>query len=409
MVNKIIVDSLKAGKRIVIPQFGAFLHKDTDGGIVFVPFLKKDDGVLAGLLSSNYGLSSEEAYGVIAEYVAQVKKSVTERGCFVVEGIGQLKIDSNGVCYLETDLRDNKIPTTPGTSAARPVAPSQPASTAASSSMGGASRVGQSPISPSQPAYGQPGSNGASGYQAQSQSGSHVPNVGVGVNVPNQGSVASSRPQSVQANITGGTTQTNGTMSSRSATAQPSSQANQAASARSAMAGDVRPATQSGYQRPGQQGRPQQMQPQSSYASSQYTQQQQGRPAAQQPAQNQQTQARPNMPGQPSFYGGSPYGQPQGGASVPPYGGAGMPPRQPQPQQRQGTDKFLVVAIVAAIIALGAIIYGVIFASSSAPKIDPMELPVHQRPAVLDSIQKEDSIQAAEAAAKEAAKTKSKR
>ena len=97
MVNKIIVDSLKAGKRIVIPQFGAFLHKDTDGGIVFVPFLKKDDGVLAGLLSSNYGLSSEEAYGVIAEYVAQVKKSVTERGCFVVEGIGQLKIDSNGV------------------------------------------------------------------------------------------------------------------------------------------------------------------------------------------------------------------------------------------------------------------------------------------------------------------------
>ena len=192
-------------------------------------------------------------------------------------------------------------------------------------------------------------------------------------------------------------------MSSRSATAQPSSQANQAASARSAMAGDVRPATQSGYQRPGQQGRPQQMQPHPSYASSQYTQQQQGRPAVQQPAQNQQTQARPNMPGQPS------YGQPQGGASAPPYGGAGMPPRQPQPQQRQGTDKFLVVAIVAAIIALGAIIYGVIFASSSAPKIDPMELPVHQRPAVLDSIQKEDSIQAAEAAAKEAAKTKSKR
>ena len=387
MVNKIIVDSLKAGKRIVIPQFGAFLHKDTDGGIVFVPFLKKDDGVLAGLLSSNYGLSNEEAYGIIAEYVAQVKKSVTERGCFVVEGIGQLKIDSNGVCYLETDQRDNKIPTTPGTSAARPVAPSQPASTAASSSMGGASRVGQSPISPSQPVYGQPGSNGASGYQAQSQSGNHAPNVGAGVNVPNQGSVTSSRPQSVQANITGGTTQTNGTMSSRSATAQPSSQATQAASARSAMAGDVRPATQSGYQRPGQQGRPQQMQPQSSYASSQYTQQQQGRPAAQQPAQNQQTQARPNMPGQPSFYGGSPYGQPQGVLRF---------LRMAEPvchhanlsrNNVRGTDKFLAVAIVAAIIALGAIIYGD-FRFIVRSKIDPMELPVHQRPAVLDSIQR---------------------
>lgn len=74
MVNKIIADYLKAGKRIVIPQFGAFLHRDTDGGVVFVSFLRKDDGVLAGQLSATYGLSSEEAYGVIAEYVSQIKK-----------------------------------------------------------------------------------------------------------------------------------------------------------------------------------------------------------------------------------------------------------------------------------------------------------------------------------------------
>lgn len=37
MVNKIIADYLKAGKRIVIPQFGAFLHRDTDGGVVLSP------------------------------------------------------------------------------------------------------------------------------------------------------------------------------------------------------------------------------------------------------------------------------------------------------------------------------------------------------------------------------------
>ena len=70
----------------------------------------------------------------------------------------------------------------------------------------------------------------------------------------------------------------------------------------------------------------------------------------------------------------------------------------------KGTDKFLVVAILAAVIALGAIIYGVITSSAGTPKIDPMELPSHQRPAVLDSIQKQDSIRAAEEAAK-AAKT----
>ena len=105
MVNRIIADYLKAGKRLVIPQFGAFIHKDTDGGVVFVPFLKKDDGVLATQLSTTYGLSSEEAYGVITEYIAQVQRSVTDRGSFVVEGVGRLRIDSNGVCYLETDKR----------------------------------------------------------------------------------------------------------------------------------------------------------------------------------------------------------------------------------------------------------------------------------------------------------------
>ena len=41
MVNRIIADYLKAGKRLVIPQFGAFIHKDTDGGVVLSLFSQK--------------------------------------------------------------------------------------------------------------------------------------------------------------------------------------------------------------------------------------------------------------------------------------------------------------------------------------------------------------------------------
>ena len=43
MINKIIANYLAGGKRLVIPQFGAFIHKEGDGTVVFVPFLKKDD------------------------------------------------------------------------------------------------------------------------------------------------------------------------------------------------------------------------------------------------------------------------------------------------------------------------------------------------------------------------------
>ena len=60
MVNKIIADYLKTNKRLVVPQFGAFLHKD-DGTVAFVPFLKKDDGVLIQLIGSAYGLNPGDA------------------------------------------------------------------------------------------------------------------------------------------------------------------------------------------------------------------------------------------------------------------------------------------------------------------------------------------------------------
>lgn len=409
MVNKIIADYLKAGKRIVIPQFGAFLHRDTDGGVVFVSFLRKDDGVLAGQLSATYGLSSEEAYGVIAEYVSQIKKSVAERGYFVVEGVGQLKIDSNGVYYLDTDLH-TKPAVASANPAARPVQPAQSGQTAAMPGVGAPHR---GPATTSQPQpqpqpMGQQPSSASPGRQSQGQFVGQQFNRGTGSGVPNSVGAAAPRPQSP---TMGGPAAVNVPPSSRM-TAPQSAQKAQTSSNRSVTPGSGRPVAQGGYgyQQPSQPTRPQQ-QTQPSYG------QPQNRPM-QQNVQAQQPQGSSATSGQP--YRGAQYGQPQAGGAMPPYmgGGAGVPPRQPsqqprqpqQPQQRQGTDKFLIVAIAAAIIALGAIIYGVIFASSSAPKIDPMELPVHQRPAVLDSIQKEDSIQAAEMAAKEAAKAqKSKR
>lgn len=350
MVNRIIADYLKAGKRLVIPQFGAFIHKDTDGGVVFVPFLKKDDGVLATQLSTTYGLSSEEAYGVITEYIAQVQRSVTDRGSFVVEGVGRLRIDSNGVCYLEADNRAGD--TQPqNASMPKPVVqtPAQPSARA----VGTGTRCyctkpcGAKCLSPTCANPTGPGPMSAAGTAASCLTG----------------------PSAVPA------------VSTTPAPTTPSGYA-RAASCSALGQYPARPAV---YQQPVQQGgRPQPGCPQS-----------QGQPVQPQ----QPVQSPVPHPGQ-QTYGGAPQYAPQGaGRLVSPHPvGVGMP------VQQKGTDKFLVVAILAAVIALGAIIYGVITSSAGTPKIDPMELPSHQRPAVLDSIQKQDSIRAAEEAAK-AAKT----
>ena len=68
---------------------------------MFVPFLKKDDGVLQQLLVSEYGMDSADAQAVIDEYIAEIKESIAARGAYVIEGVGRLMTDSNGICYLE--------------------------------------------------------------------------------------------------------------------------------------------------------------------------------------------------------------------------------------------------------------------------------------------------------------------
>lgn len=71
MINKIIAEYLRTNKRLVVPHFGAFIRKENSEAIVFVPFLKKDDGVLQQLLVSEYGMDSADAQAVIDEYIAE--------------------------------------------------------------------------------------------------------------------------------------------------------------------------------------------------------------------------------------------------------------------------------------------------------------------------------------------------
>lgn len=103
MVNKIIADYLKTSKRLVVPQFGAFIRKEDSGTIAFVPFLKKDDGVLNQLLCSAYGLTPNDAQTVINEFVEEVKESVSTRGVYIIEGVGNITTDPNGILRMESE------------------------------------------------------------------------------------------------------------------------------------------------------------------------------------------------------------------------------------------------------------------------------------------------------------------
>ncbi len=100
MIDNIIAGYLRANKRLVVPELGSFIRKE-GGETVFVEFLKKDDGALTALLAKEYGLQPEEAAEAVAGYVEGVRRTVAASGRYVVDGVGVLGTDANGLLELE--------------------------------------------------------------------------------------------------------------------------------------------------------------------------------------------------------------------------------------------------------------------------------------------------------------------
>ncbi len=118
MINTIIKEYLTDHKRLVIPSFGAFVRKEGEGIVVFMEFLKKDDGVLAGLVAARMSAGMNEALDAIDRYVVSVKAAIERSGGFVIPGVGTLCVNGDGFYALEY-----KTYAAPAPSAARPAKP----------------------------------------------------------------------------------------------------------------------------------------------------------------------------------------------------------------------------------------------------------------------------------------------
>ncbi|MCD8184990.1 MAG: hypothetical protein LUD68_00580 [Rikenellaceae bacterium] len=101
MLESIITDYLQQHRRLVIPELGAFLKKE-GGEVVFAPFLNKEDGVLNEKVRQIYGASTTEAEGIISKYVENVKWTVDSKGVYLLAPLGSLKRDANGLLFLDT-------------------------------------------------------------------------------------------------------------------------------------------------------------------------------------------------------------------------------------------------------------------------------------------------------------------
>lgn len=103
MISKLITQYLGSNRRLILPTLGAFIKKDDSGEVVFVPYLKSDDGIMKSLIASNLSVSNADAEAMLEEFIFTIKQSVAQQNSFVVEGLGTITKDANGVLMMNYD------------------------------------------------------------------------------------------------------------------------------------------------------------------------------------------------------------------------------------------------------------------------------------------------------------------
>lgn len=109
MLIELIKNYLSEHRRLVVPQLGAFVVKIPEGDVVFSELLKRDDGVLRGLLVSQGGMSELEAAGAIDRFVFEVRHALEKEGAYRLEGFGRMTLSPGGAIAFHGHL----TPTTP--------------------------------------------------------------------------------------------------------------------------------------------------------------------------------------------------------------------------------------------------------------------------------------------------------
>lgn len=328
MVNKIIADYLKTSKRLVVPQFGAFIRKEDSGTIAFVPFLKKDDGVLTQLLCSAYGLTPNDAQTVINAFVEEVKESVSTRGVYIIEGVGNITTDPNGILRMESEA-----PQQPAAQPSR-VAPAEPKPIEPATAPQTATEPRTSSVTPSA---------SSADSRPVSQTVPPVPS-----NEPKPAASAPSSYTTASTRQTPSSAPTQKTVYSQQPTFQQKNSGAPAATTQK---------------------------PRSTYT--------------QGPGSGPQTTGqRPPVSNRP-FVGPTSRPAPQQQPARPPYGRTPQGPRRPAKKNK--ADLFIIIAILAAAIALGVMIFGFLV-GRSGPDIDSLIPPAVQ----VDSTAADSTIMPAE-------------
>ena len=90
-LNDIIAEYLGSNRRLVVPDFGVFVAKES-GELLFSELLRTDDGVLTGLLAAR-GLNEMEIAVVVDRYIFEVRHELEAYGYCRLGELGTLRLE----------------------------------------------------------------------------------------------------------------------------------------------------------------------------------------------------------------------------------------------------------------------------------------------------------------------------
>lgn len=132
----LLTQYLESHKRLVIPQLGAFIVKEPGQSVLFSELLKRDDGILRGLLRER-GMNDLEAAGEIDRLVFEVRHAVENGQEYRLEGFGTFAPGPNGTIAFRYEPQPAA-----GAAASSPAAAAEPSPVATDATAPDASPAG---------------------------------------------------------------------------------------------------------------------------------------------------------------------------------------------------------------------------------------------------------------------------
>ena len=104
-----IKEALKTSKTIIIPEIGALTKiSETTGELMFMNYLKHDDGMLAQFISNKEGITEQDAKNLLAKHSREITAILNKGEVYSIYKFGSFSKNEKGELQFEQYIKSTK-------------------------------------------------------------------------------------------------------------------------------------------------------------------------------------------------------------------------------------------------------------------------------------------------------------